>query len=313
MGLLNIIAFFGLIAGSFILLSLDPFEFSEAVAKPFKNKKSTLKSKVNEVIKNKKTRGLKLLIQETKDILEATNKSDKFSSLCIWAFALFVLGVMIAISLNNIFLVPVLAGGFSLLPFWYVKFTATFYKKQLNAELETALSVITTSYIRSESIITAVDENITYINPPVADVFKSFLMQTKLINSNIKMALENLKSKIDNDVFKEWVDAVSSCQEDKNLKTTLIPIVSKLSDMRIVSAEMDYLLYEPMKEFITMTILLVGNIPLMYFLNKSWYNTLMFTAIGKAILAICALVIFVALSAVIKITKPVEYRQIKKG
>ena len=313
MGLLNVIAFLGLVAGSFILLSLDPFEFAETIIKPFKNRKTTLKSKVNEVIKNKKSKGLKLLIQETKEILEATNKGSSFSSLCIWSFALFVLGVMIAISLNNLFLVPVLAGGFSLLPFWYVKFTAIFYKKQLNAELETALSVITTSYMRSESIITAVDENKTYINPPVADVFKSFLMQTKLINSNIKMALENLKSKIDNGVFREWVDAVISCQEDKNLKTTLTPIVSKLSDMRIVSAELDYLLYEPMKEFITMTILLVGNIPLMYFLNKSWYQTLMFTAIGKAILAICALVIFASLSAVIKITKPVEYRQIKKG
>jgi Flp pilus assembly protein TadB len=312
-GLLNVIAFLGLVAGSFILLSLDPFEFAETIIKPFKNRKTTLKSKVNEVIKNKKSKGLKLLIKETKEILEATNKGSSFSSLCIWSFALFVLGVMIAISLNNLFLVPVLVGGFSLLPFWYVKFTAIFYKKQLNAELETALSVITTSYMRSESIITAVDENKTYINPPVADVFKSFLMQTKLINSNIKMALENLKSKIDNDVFREWVDAVISCQEDKNLKTTLTPIVSKLSDMRIVSAELDYLLYEPMKEFITMTILLVGNIPLMYFLNKSWYQTLMFTAIGKAILAICALVIFASLSAVIKITKPVEYRQIKKG
>lgn len=313
MGLLNVITFLGLIAGSFILYSINPFEFAEVAIKPFKNRKTTLKSKVNKVVKNKKPKGLELLIQETKDILEATNKSDKFSRLCIWAFALFVLGVMMAISLNNFFLVPVLAFGFSLLPFWYVKFTATFYKKQLNAELETALSVITTSYMRSESIITAVDENITYINPPVADVFKGFLMQTKLINSNIKMALESLKTKIDNDVFKEWVDAIIACQEDKNLKTTLTPIVSKLSDMRIVSAELDYLLYEPMKEFITMTILLVGNIPLMYFLNKSWYHTLMFTAIGKAVLAICALVIFVSLAAVIRITKPVEYRQIKKG
>lgn len=263
MGLLNVITFLGLIAGSFILYSINPFEFAEVAIKPFKNRKTTLKSKVNKVVKNKKPKGLELLIQETKDILEATNKSDKFSRLCIWAFALFVLGVMMAISLNNFFLVPVLAFGFSLLPFWYVKFTATFYKKQLNAELETALSVITTSYMRSESIITAVDENITYINPPVADVFKGFLMQTKLINSNIKMALESLKTKIDNDVFKEWVDAIIACQEDKNLKTTLTPIVSKLSDMRIVSAELDYLLYEPMKEFITMTILLVGNIPLM--------------------------------------------------
>lgn len=307
--LLNVIAFLGLVAGCFILFSINPLEFAESISKICKSKEKTLKAKVIEITKKKKQKGLKLLIEETKDTLEATNKSKKFSILCVLSFALFVLGVMIAISMNNFFLIPILAGGFALLPFWYIKFTATFYKKQLNSELETALSVITTSYLRSESIITAVDENITYINPPVADVFKSFLTQTKLINSNIKMALENLKSKIDNDVFKEWVDGVIVCQDDKNLKSTLTPIVVKLSDMRIVSAELDYLLYEPMKEFITMTILLIGNVPLMYFLNKSWYETLMFTTIGKAILAICILVIFISLAAVIKLTKPVEYKR----
>ena len=61
--------------------------------------------------------------------------------------------------------------------------------------------------------------------------------------------------------------------------------------------------------FITMTILLIGNIPLMYFLNKEWYQTLMFSTIGKAILAVCITVIFVSLAAVIKLTKPVEYRR----
>lgn len=309
MTLLNVIAFLGLLAGSFILLSINPLEFAESISKIFKSKEKTLKEKVIEVTKKKKTKGLKLLIEETKDILEATNNSGKFSILCVLSFALLILGMMVAISMNNYFLIPILAGGFALLPFWYIKFTSTFYKKQLNSELETALSVITTSYLRSESIITAVDENSTYINPPVADVFKSFLTQTKLINSNIKMALETLKTKIDNDVFREWVDAVIACQDDKNLKSTLIPIVAKLSDMRIVSAELDYLLYEPMKEFITMTILLIGNVPLMYFLNKSWYQTLMFTTIGKAILAICILVIFISLAAVIKLTKPVEYKR----
>ena len=47
--------------------------------------------------------------------------------------------------------------------------------------------------------------------------------------------------------------------------------------MRIVSAELDYLMYEPLKEFITMALLLVGNIPLLYFLNRDWYLTLVTT------------------------------------
>ena len=60
----------------------------------------------------------------------------------------------------------------------------------------------------------------------------------------------------------------------------------KLSDMRVVSAELDILRYEPMKEFITMALLLIGNIPLIYFLNRDWSNTLANTIVGKGILAL---------------------------
>jgi hypothetical protein len=211
--------------------------------------------------------------------------------------------------MNNVLMIPVMAVGFSLLPFWYVMFTANFYKKQLNAELETSLSIITTSYLRSENFILAVEENAAYLNPPVCDVFRHFLAQTNLINADTVLALENIKYKIANEVYREWIDAVIACQEDKTLKTTLTPIISKLSDVRVVSAELDILLYEPMKEFITMALLLIGNIPLIYFLNKSWFDTLMNTIIGKGVLAISAAALFVSLAAVIRLTRPIEYKR----
>jgi hypothetical protein len=72
---------------------------------------------------------------------------------------------------------------------------------------------------------------------------------------------------------------------------------------------LDYLLYEPVKEFITMGILLIGNIPLIFFLNKSWFHTLVYTTPGKFILAVCALVIFISTAAVVRLTKPVEYKR----
>lgn len=306
---LIIIAFLGFISGSFILLDLSPLELLESISKPFRNKKVTIKQKVNKVQHKKKQRGFKKLITETKDILEMTGKKDKFTAICILSFTLLILGALLSISMANLLMIPVLAAGLALMPFWYIKFTAVFYKKQLNSELETALSVITNSYLRSESILTAVEENIDYINPPVRDVFKSFLSQTKLINSNVNLALEELKSKIDNEVFREWVDGLIACRGDKNLKHTLSPIVSKLSDMRVVGAELEYQMYEPIKEFITLLLLLIGNIPLMYFLNRSWYRTLVFAPVGKAVLAICMLVIFISLGAVIRLSKPVEYRR----
>ncbi len=309
MTLLLIIAFISLTGGALILLEISPLEIMDCILKPFKRTDNSIKSRILGVTQKKKVKGIKLIIKETKEILAATNKSSKFSFLCILSLAMLIGGVFLALALSNLFLIPVLAIGMALLPFWYVLFTAAFYKKQLNAELETALSVITASYLRTESIITAVDENITYLNPPVVDVFKSFLNQTRLINSNVRIAVEALKEKIDNHVFQEWCDAVIACQEDKNLKSTLLPIVSKLSDMRVVASELEYLLYEPMKEFITMAVLLVGNIPLLYFLNRDWFNTLMFHPVGKLILAITGIVIFISLAAVIRLSKPIEYRR----
>lgn len=310
MTILITIAFLLAVTGSFVLLSLSPFSFLDGLADYVKPKNTSIKSRIAKSRKNKQPKGLKLLFIETKEVLRVTGKSGMFTVLCILAMILFVVGALIALTMKNAYLVPVLAVGFALLPFYYVKLTASKHKKLINTELETALSIITTSYLRGKNtIIRAIEENAPYLNPPVAEVFRNFLLQAKLINSNTKEALEGLKAGVDNGVFHEWVDAVVACQDDYNLKSTLPPIVAKLSDVRVVSAELDLLLFEPVKEYITMIILLLGSIPLMYFLNKEWYQTLMFTEFGKVLLAISGTVIFISIGAVAKHTRPIEYKR----
>ena len=271
MTLLVTIAFFMAVGGSFLMLELSPFDFMEGLARYFEPRNHSMKRRIRESRKRREPRGLKRLFEEVKEILRLTGKSGRFATLCVCAMILFVLGVMIALTMKNVLLVPVLAVGFSLLPFYYVIFTASRYKKQVNAELETALSMITTSYLRNKNtIIRAMEENLPYLNPPVSELIRNFLMESKLIRSDTATALEGLKKGMDHAVFHEWVDAVIACQEDYNLKNTLPPIVSKLSDMRVVSSELDLLIYEPVKEYITMLVLLLGSIPLLYFLNHDW-------------------------------------------
>lgn len=304
------IAFIFMLTGMFILLQLSPLELLDKlkVFQPEK-KKESIRQKALSVTNQKKTKGIKRILAEIKDILEMTGREGKFYFMTTLSIMLSVGGMLFAIMINNMLLIPVFGVGFALAPFWYIKLIATKWKSELNAELETALSVVTTSYIRCDSIITAIEENVEYINTPVYDVFKSFLADSKLINSNMMMALEKLRNKIDSDVFRQWVDAIIDCQEDKNLKSTLTPIVSKLSDMRIVSAELDNMLYEPVKEFMMMAALLIANIPLIYFLNRDWYKSLMYTSVGKGTLAICAGVLFISIAGVVKLSKSVEYRR----
>lgn len=304
------IAFLFAATGIFLILGLSPFSFLEGLTAFTRPKNPSLKSRIEQSRKNSRLKGLRLLVLETKEILWITGKSGMFSALCILSMILFTMGVLMALTMRNFYMIPVLAVGFSLLPFYYVKFTAGRYKKQVNMELETALSIITTSYLRGkDTIIRAIEENQPYLNPPVAEVFRNFLLQAKLINSNLKEALEQMKTGMDNAVFHEWTDAVIQCQDDYNLKSTLPPIVGKLSDMRVVSAELDLMLFEPVKEYITMVALLLGSVPLMRFLNREWYDILVSTEFGKFLMAVCGAVIFISIAAVARHTRPIEYRR----
>ncbi|WP_243141131.1 type II secretion system F family protein [Alkaliphilus pronyensis] len=304
------IAFILMVAGLMVLLDISPIEIFNHL-KSYRHKKSrvSIRQKVLNVTQKKKSKGIKRLLGETKEVLAMTGRENSFYFITTLSLILSVVGMAFALLMNNKLMMPILGVGFALMPFWYVKLISTKWKNELNGELETVLSVVTTSYMRCDSIITAIEENIDYINPPIYNIFNAFLADTKLINSNINMALEKLREKIDSDVFREWVDVLMDCQEDKNLKSTLIPIVSKLSDMRIVSSELDNMLYEPIKEFMMMAALLLGNIPLIYFLNRDWYHTLMHTPVGKGTLAICTIVLVISISGVVKLSRPVEYRR----
>ena len=79
--------------------------------------------------------------------------------------------------------------------------------------------------------------------------------------------------------------------------------------MRLINADLEYMVYEPRKEFITMVVLVVANIPLLYFLNQDWYETLMTSTVGQILLSITVAVIFFSAAKVIKLTKPIEYRR----
>ena len=310
---IQLMACIGMVVGFFVLLGIPPSDFTEGVFRQITSKPKSLRDEINESTQRKKKFVLRREIEESQNILRMTGREAKFPAICAMSLLLFLVGASFAFLLGNFFLVPVLAAGMMFIPFWYIKLTAAYFKKAISAELETALSIITTSYLRNEDIQTAVEENLEYLNPPVKNAFAEFLTRIKLVDPDVDAALRDLSTKIDNAVFREWVAALLTCRYDRGMKTTLTPIVAKLSDMRIVNGDLENMVFEPRKEFIVMQILVLGNIPLLYFLNQEWYDILMHTPMGQIILAVCAAVLFVSTAAVIKLTQPIEYKRSRYG
>lgn len=306
---IELLACAGLIAGAFIILKLTPLEFADGLFGFLLKRPRSIRDEINETTRRKKPSFLRREISEVQETLRMTGQSERFSMVCAASLLFFALGACVAILMQNVFLVPVLALGLAFLPFLYVRTVAEHFKKNVAAELETALSIVTSAYLRNEDLLTSVEENLPYLNPPVKNVFEEFAARVKLIDPDVGAAIQEMKQKLQNEVFREWCDAIASCQYDRSLKSTLTPIVTKLSDVRMVNSELDYLVFEPRKEFIIMALLVVGDVPLMYFLNRSWYAALMHSLVGQLVLAACATAIFICAAFVIKLTKPIRYRR----
>ncbi len=303
-----LICFLLLAVGAILLLKLTPERITGDLMR-FVSPKQTLRDKVLTRKGKKKSRKITVELRRIKDALEQTGKGNQFAVACAASLLLMIVGCVIAIMIDNPFLVPVFAIAFAMIPFIYAKRTVAYYDNHVKEELETALSIITTSYVRTDDIVSAVKENIQYLKPPVKDIFAGFVAENMMISSDVKQSIRHLKEKVNNSIFAEWCETLVACQDDRTLKDTLMPIVTKLTDVRIVNNEIKGMLSSARIEYYMMTGMVVGNIPLLYFLNKDWFNALMFTTLGKLVLAICGLVIIVTAVLMLRFTKQIEYRK----
>ncbi len=296
-----------LIVAIVCFLNLTPQQITEDLMR-LTTPKVTLREKARNMRAGKKKKSLGSKLAYTQTALAAMGQENKFALVCCASLVLFATGAVVAVLIDNIFLLPTLSVALALIPFIYVRNSLSQYEKHIKTDLETTLSTITTSYIRNEDIILAVRENIDYIKPPLRACFNAFIGDAVAVSSSVKQALRNLKEKVDDDIFREWCDALIRCQDDRALVDTLHPIVAKLKDVRVVNSELSTMMAAVRTEYYTMVGLVVGNIPLLYVLNKDWFHTLIYETPGKIVLGICGAVIIVTYMFLLKFTKPVEYK-----
>lgn len=246
---------------------------------------------------------------QMKEMLAISGRLNQYSRFCAVSMVLACLCAVGSLLINNIFLVPVSALIGLFLPFLYVSVTSVGYKKQCNREAETAMSVVTSSYLRTNNLLQSVSENIEYIHEPIKSVFKSFLAENEFITVNIEKSIKHMEKRVDNQMFLEWCEALILCQHDRNKKYMLDPIITKLRSMESVQIELDSMLFKPLKDFVIMVVLVLVNFPLLYFINRSWFNILFTTTVGKIAVAVTFAGLLFALCCVMKAVKPIEYKK----
>lgn len=220
--------------------------------------------------------------------------------LAIVVFGSVMLGVILGIALNNILLSVIFAVLGFMMPFWVIQFIWSVKEQKMSKSLETALSRITSSYLRpGMTFEDALKENMSTLPSSVRPIFETILLQMTYVDSDIVKALTDSKLGIQSYIYKEWVNAVIRCHTNQSLKPTLPHIVNKFTEQRIIVGEARVMMQEYKRNFFIMTGATIISPFFMYLINREWFSLLFTSIFGKILLA--SLVICLAISLFIGI------------
>ena len=119
---LYIIAFLIACIGIVLALGITPERVGEDM-KRFFDKQQTMQDMAKEAQGKKKPNKLMVEMIRIRKVLEETNKENQFSIALALSLVLMVFGCILGIVIDNIFLAPILAVAFALIPFMYLKGT----------------------------------------------------------------------------------------------------------------------------------------------------------------------------------------------
>lgn len=312
-----------LIAGLFLLCRVSAAEYFQMVlGKLFhiagKSEATRRKSgsfRRRELLHEKRTptrfeRWLSLLLdyyKESQKILHDTGRDDLYPAMIASMAVLFGIGLAAGTFCNNTFLSLVLAIGLCGLPMAYVHDSNLRHARSFAQDMKTAAGVVTNTYIQNENIIGAFESNLSIVKPPFSGVFAEFVAEAKYIDANIPRAIESMKRKINSRLFHEWCDVFIQCYDNRELKQVLPLIVDKMEDLISAQSEQATITSEKSGEYRTIFIINALNLPLMFFLKRTWFFDFVTNPIGKAAIAVAAGLTLASIYYAVYARKPIEY------
>lgn len=293
-----------IISGLFLLFKIQPSDMTDRLSKPFAQHRER-KQRIRRIT-GKPKGWLTATVDNTKEMLTAAGMGGQITSYRWAAVILALLGLLLGLALDNILAAIVLAAGLACAPLIVIRIRTGDYIRHLHEKLESAMSVVTNSYVASGDLIGAVENSLRLLPSPLDSMFRQFYAETQLIDSDVVKALYRLRERIGNRHWRDWCDVLVQCQRDRQLRYALSGIVGRLGEMRRVQMETDTTIRKQIGDYIVTVMIVLGAIPLMGVMMPGWYDILTTTPAGKITLAVVLAVVLATAVWVAQLYRPLE-------
>lgn len=246
---------------------------------------------------------------ETRAILRETGRTGEYVGTVITCLVLGAAGTVGGTLLLKNAVAGICVGtGLALAPTWRLKAYRNRYRKFVSAQLESATSMITSSYIRSSDFIGAVKENLDRLSPIIRKPFSRFVTEAG-VDPGLRNCVRDLRDSISDNIFREWCETVIRTLDNSEMKEALLPVCQKYSSVRIVQDEIDAEVASETVSYFVMLAMVPGAYALVWLMNRDWFAYFTTTLAGKGCVALSFAVILFSVIKLIAVMQPVEFRR----
>ena len=303
--ILHVLAVVLMVSGIFMMLHVTPVDITQDLMNMLRPA-NKLRTMANDIQAHRQRGGLYGELHRLRNTMDATGRGKMFPLAMSSVLAFAVLGVVLSMMLKNLWLMPTFVVGLGSLPFLYMGSAVNYYEKTIRDELETALSIITNAYIRTDDIVVAVEENLEFIKPPLRKTFEQFVSDSVVMPS-VKEIIVRLRDRLSDQVFYEWCTILLQCQDDRTLKENLQPTLSKLTDIRLINSQIEAVIATSKTEYYALVAFVVVSFPLLEFFSPGAMDLLLHTGIGKFLIGIVSFVVLMSYFRMRQVTRPVDF------
>lgn len=247
------------------------------------------------------------LVKKIKNAIELSEIELNLDRFIFYTLIACIPGLVSGMVLRN----PILMIIFSILsatiPFFYIQEKAKKKFRIIEENLPTSLGNIIAQFMSEEDFVIAVEKKLDQLPNPLNKYFTSFVNEVQVLNIGVVEALENLKEKVDNYYFKEFIDlAIQTEVQGEELKYTMLTIPEDLRDIQQVQGEFDLIRKKYVRNFIATLIFFPLNLLILRVGYKRYYDLLVNTLQGKIGLTLVVLVLIGCVYFLYKYNKPIK-------
>ena len=191
----------------------------------------------------------------------------------------FIIGKMM---FEDNFLACAMAAAFLVVPSLYLEMENNKRRNYDAEKLESAMSIITNSYLSNRDIIIAIESSLPVLE--YKKPFEEFTRELHYFSSNVEAALLRMEQIVPNKFFLQWVDTLILAQDDHIQMQSLPAIIDQMNEQRKSQIEADTAMVAIWREYILMLVM-ICTIPLLFRLAMyRGYELLVTTFMGRALM-----------------------------